>query len=61
LLAEISREIDGNLDTFAVNLGEIPIMVRSNNCYLAGLDENELIKLTEDSNEFGGYFIINGN
>jgi DNA-directed RNA polymerase beta subunit len=40
LLAEISREIDGNLDTFTAYLGEIPIMVRSNNCHLAGLDEN---------------------
>jgi DNA-directed RNA polymerase I subunit RPA2 len=61
LLAEISREIDGNLDTFSVNLGEVPIMVRSSNCHLAGLGEEELIRLTEDSNEFGGYFIVNGN
>lgn len=39
LLAVVSREIDGNVDTFSANLGEVPIMVRSANCHLAGLDE----------------------
>ncbi len=36
-------------------------MVRSRNCHLAELSEKELIKANEDPNEFGGYFIINGN
>jgi DNA-directed RNA polymerase beta subunit len=57
----MTRTIDGNDDTFSVNLGEVPIMVRTTNCHLAGLTEEELIKLTEDPNEYGGYFIINGN
>lgn len=61
LLAVVTREIDDNIDTFAVNLGEIPIMVGSQKCHLQGLSREELIKLNEDPNEFGGYFIINGN
>lgn len=36
-------------------------MVRSKNCHLADLDEKELINLNEDKNEYGGYFIVNGN
>lgn len=36
-------------------------MVRSVNCHLNGLNEEELVKRHEDMSEFGGYFIINGN
>lgn len=36
-------------------------MVKSNHCHLADMSEEELIKATEDPNEFGGYFIVNGN
>jgi DNA-directed RNA polymerase I subunit RPA2 len=36
-------------------------MIRSNNCHLGGLNEEELVKKHEDMTEFGGYFIINGN
>lgn len=36
-------------------------MVGSQQCHLQGLEREELIKLTEDPNEFGGYFIVNGN
>jgi DNA-directed RNA polymerase I subunit RPA2 len=61
LMAEITRDIDGNVDTFTADLGTIPIMVRSKSCHLNGLGEQELIALNEDPNEFGGYFIVNGN
>lgn len=36
-------------------------MIRSQNCNLANLSEEELIQRKEDIHEFGGYFIINGN
>jgi DNA-directed RNA polymerase I subunit RPA2 len=36
-------------------------MVGTKKCHLYNLSPEELIKLTEDPNEFGGYFIINGN
>ncbi|XP_055337156.1 DNA-directed RNA polymerase I subunit RPA2-like [Paramacrobiotus metropolitanus] len=41
--------------------GEIPIMVKSSKCHLHGLTPKQLIKCGEEENEFGGYFIINGN
>jgi len=44
----------------AVNIGSIPIMVRSKFCYLHGKTREELIKMGEDPEDLGGYFIING-
>jgi len=44
-----------------MNLGDIPIIVRSSHCHLNKLAPKELVKMNEDCNEFGGYFIINGN
>jgi len=43
-----------------VMIGEFPIMVRSDNCWLKGLNDAELAKECEDPKDFGGYFIING-
>ncbi|KAH9510873.1 DNA-directed RNA polymerase I subunit RPA2 [Dermatophagoides farinae] len=42
-------------------IGDIPIMVKSNRCNLEKLTRSELIHRKEDSEEFGGYFIMNGN
>lgn len=42
-------------------IGELPIMLKSNRCWLAGLNEEELIQAGEDPMDFGGYFIINGS
>ncbi|KAF8138317.1 DNA-directed RNA polymerase I polypeptide 2 [Boletus edulis] len=41
--------------------GLIPIMVRSIRCNLRGLSSCELVRRHEEPEEFGGYFIINGN
>jgi DNA-directed RNA polymerase II subunit RPB2 len=43
-----------------VNIGTIPIMVRSHLCVLDGLDSVRLTEVGEDPYEQGGYFIING-
>ncbi|KAI5171952.1 DNA-directed RNA polymerase I subunit RPA2 [Nematocida sp. LUAm3] len=43
-----------------VPLGHMPIMVKSNLCYLAGMSETELLQAKEDPREPGGYFIANG-
>ncbi len=45
---------------YVVNIGRLPIMVRSKYCNTYGLSEEELIKVGEDPNDLGGYFIING-
>ncbi|TEB30121.1 DNA-directed RNA polymerase I polypeptide 2 [Coprinellus micaceus] len=41
--------------------GLVPIMVRSVRCNLRGMSSAELVKHHEEPEEFGGYFIINGN
>lgn len=47
-------------DTEIVEIGEIPIMVKSDLCPLSKMTAEELIKAGEDPEDFGGYFIVNG-
>lgn len=47
-------------DTEIVEIGEIPVMVKSNLCPLSRMTKDELISAGEDPYDFGGYFIING-
>jgi DNA-directed RNA polymerase I subunit RPA2 len=51
---------DGTLFTLQKNVGRLPIMVKSLNCHLYGLEKDDLLKHKEEENEFGGYFIVNG-
>jgi len=44
-----------------VEIGRIPIMVKSKWCNLNGMSKADLIKNYEDPADSGGYFIINGN
>lgn len=41
-------------------IGELPVMLKSNLCNLDGLTKEQLIKVNEDPYDFGAYFIING-
>ncbi|TFY76650.1 hypothetical protein EWM64_g7363 [Hericium alpestre] len=41
--------------------GLVPIMVRSVRCNVKSMSSAELVKHHEEPEEFGGYFIINGN
>ncbi|KAK3672218.1 DNA-directed RNA polymerase I subunit RPA2 [Recurvomyces mirabilis] len=40
--------------------GYIPIMLRSNRCHLEGLSPKDLVNSREETEELGGYFIVNG-
>jgi DNA-directed RNA polymerase subunit B len=61
LYLEIELE-NGSRETYErVNIGDIPIMVKSDLCVLSRHTEDELIKLGEDPREVGGYFIVNGS
>nr|AGQ04601.1 RNA polymerase I second largest subunit [Starmerella bacillaris] len=40
--------------------GYVPVMLRSNRCWLDGMSPLELVKNREESEEMGGYFIVNG-
>jgi DNA-directed RNA polymerase I subunit RPA2 len=40
--------------------GYVPIMLRSNRCHLEGLSPKELVDRREETDELGGYFVVNG-
>ena len=43
------------------DLGGLPIMLRSNRCHLEKLSPAELVHRKEETEESGGYFVVNGN
>ncbi|EGY21595.1 hypothetical protein VD0002_g2155 [Verticillium dahliae] len=51
---------DGDAKEFTRDLGQMPIMVKSNRCHLEGNSPDLLVKRKEESEELGGYFIVNG-
>lgn len=52
---------DVEQDVKKTYIGEMPIMLKSNRCWLEGKSEEELIEMGEDPKDFGAYFIINGS
>ena len=44
-----------------VNIGKIPIMLRSKYCKLRDLSDRELTELNECPLDPGGYFVVNGS
>jgi len=58
---EVSAHInDVQRESFATQIGNLPIMLKSNYCHLNKLSKDELVQKGEDPNDPGGYFIING-
>lgn len=61
IFLEVSAHINGvQRESFRVEIGNVPIMLKSKNCYLHGKSRDELIKMGEDPDDLGSYFIING-
>ena len=58
---EISVKKDNQTDSQIVEIGKIPVMVKSKICNTYGMTKEELIKNYNDPLDPGGYFIINGN
>ncbi|MEM0275499.1 MAG: DNA-directed RNA polymerase subunit B'', partial [Nitrososphaerota archaeon] len=62
LYVKLSLYINGNLlSSERVEVGIIPIMVKSEICPLSKMTEDELMEIGEDPKDPGGYFIINGS
>jgi DNA-directed RNA polymerase subunit B len=61
LYLEIELDDEGRETYERVNIGDMPIMVKSNLCLLSRHSEDELVKIGEDPAEVGGYFIVNGS
>ncbi|AEO70457.1 05080757-f4b0-47a4-a1ea-506a56be8cc7 [Thermothielavioides terrestris] len=51
---------DGEPMEFSRELGQMPIMVKSNKCHLENNPPALLVQRKEESEELGGYFIVNG-
>ncbi len=58
---EITVKKDGQVDSEIVEIGKIPIMVKSQVCNTYGLSKEDLIQNYSDPLDPGGYFIIKGN
>ena len=58
---EITIRFAGQSETAEVQLGRIPIIVKSKACNLNGLSPEQMLENFVDPKDPGGYFIINGN
>ncbi|MCX5704430.1 MAG: DNA-directed RNA polymerase subunit B, partial [Candidatus Omnitrophica bacterium] len=58
---ELTIKYSGQTDSSEVEIGRIPIMVRSSACNTYGMGKEELVENYMDPLDPGGYFIVNGN
>ena len=59
---EMSVEENGSIrESQIYSIGDMPVMVKSNQCSLSTLEEDQLIASGDDTNDPGGYFIIHGS
>jgi len=58
---ELTVRKDDQVDSEIVEIGKIPIMIKSKYCNTHGLTKDELIQNQVDHLDPGGYFIIKGN
>jgi len=58
---ELTVKKDDQVDSEVVEIGRIPVMVKSNLCNTYGMSKEELIENYNDPLDPGGYFIIKGN
>ena len=61
VFTEITVKYKDQVDSSEVEIGRIPIMVKSAACSTYGMDKERLIENYMDPLDHGGYFIINGN
>ena len=61
LTATLQYRINGGeWKTTNRDIGNMPILLRSNRCHLEKCSPYDLVQRKEDSEELGGYFIVNG-
>jgi len=58
---ELTVKKDGQVDSEVVEIGRIPVMIKSKACNIDGMGREELIENYHDPLDAGGYFIIKGN
>lgn len=62
LLLKLKWSVNDGDETFSEvrDCGGLPIMLQSNRCHLNKLSPYQLVQKKEESDELGGYFIVNG-
>ncbi|MFH1240492.1 MAG: DNA-directed RNA polymerase subunit B'' [Candidatus Diapherotrites archaeon] len=55
----LRRDVEQDVKT--TYIGDLPIMLKSDMCWLNGKNDEELMEMGEDPKDFGGYFIVNGS
>lgn len=61
IFLEVSSHInDVQRETLTTQIGNLPIMLKSNRCHLTKMSREDVINAGEDPDCPGGYFIING-
>ncbi len=58
---ELTVKKDDQVNSEIVEIGKIPVLVKSKVCNTHGMSEEELIENNIDPLDTGGYFIVNGN
>src|SRR3990172_813437 len=61
VFAELTIKYGNQTDSAEVEIGRIPVMVRSSACNTNGMSKEELLENYMDPLDPGGYFIVNGN
>ena len=62
MFVEVSAYVNGQKrESVQVQIGNLPVMLKSKYCHLNKLDREGLIDKGEDPDDPGGYFIINGS
>ncbi|MEM4625755.1 MAG: DNA-directed RNA polymerase subunit B'', partial [Candidatus Pacearchaeota archaeon] len=61
IILEIMIKSDGQIENQEVEIGRMPILMRSKACNLYGMSKKELEENYIDPEDPGGYFIVNGN
>jgi len=51
---------DGEWQEYIRDMGFLPLMLKSNRCHLEKMSPDQLVYNKEESEELGGYFIVNG-
>ncbi|CAH0563356.1 unnamed protein product [Brassicogethes aeneus] len=47
--------------SFEKDMGDIPVMIKSNRCHLNSMTPKDLVKHGEHEQEWGGYFVVKGH
>ncbi|MGD2201761.1 MAG: DNA-directed RNA polymerase subunit B'', partial [Candidatus Bathyarchaeota archaeon] len=61
LYLDIILDDEGRETLECVNIGNLPIMIKSDLCLLSDKSPDDLISIGEDPDEVGGYFVVNGS